>query len=107
MGVQPLVLQFGKKGQGEKDQERKTVEFCYMPLGLEFDCQGKKTSCTCMRASKGPVKVTKVEEGQQAQTLGVEVGAIIYKVNDKEIADVKQLQDLISRHCLPDEAACH
>jgi len=103
--AKPLVVQFGKKGK--KGQECTTVEFFYTPLGFEFNSQVKKAGCACVRPAKGPVVVTKVEEGQQAQTLGVETGMIIYKVNDKEIADLKQLQDLISQHCLPDKAACN
>jgi len=102
--AKPLVVQLGKKGK--KGQERATVEFLYKPLAFEFD-EVKKTGCACVRPAKGPVVVTKVEEGQQAQTLGVQTGMIIYKVNDKDIADVKQLQDLISQHCLPEKTACN
>merc|ERR1711988_631302 len=98
--AQPLLIQLGKKGQAHK-----TAEFLYKPLGFDVDSQVKATACC--RTSKSLVKVTKVDKGQQAETLAVEPGAIIYKVNGKEIADVPQFQDLISKHWLPEKAACH
>lgn len=101
--VTQLVFEFAKKGQAHK-----TVEFVYKPLGFDFEDSKVKTRCApCGRSSKGPVKVSAVEDDQQAATLGVELDAIIYKVNGKDVADSKQLRDLIKDHWLPDKAACN
>merc|ERR1712110_738034 len=105
--VTPLVLVVAKKGQA-----RQTVEFCYRPLGFDFEDSRVKTVCVpfpCGRSSKGHVKVSKLEAEQQAAALGVESDAIIYQVNGKDIADAKQLQDLIEDHLakLPEATACN
>lgn len=97
----PLVLLLAKKkGQAQ------SVEFTYKSLGFEFEDAPVKTGC-CGRASKRTVRVSKVEAGQQAATLGVEQGATIYQANGKDIADASQLKDLITEHLtkLPEAAA--
>merc|ERR1712232_384493 len=101
--VAPLVLLLAKKGEA-----RKTVEFSYKPLGFEFVDGPVKTGC-CGRNFKGIVKVSKIEAGQQAASLGVENGAIIYQANGKDIATASQLTDLIKEHLtkLPEVAACN
>merc|ERR1712232_975392 len=101
--VAPLVLLVAKKGQAHK-----TVEFSYKPLGFEFVDGPVKTGC-CGRNFKGTVKVSKVEAGQQAASLGIENGAIIYQANGKDIATASQLTDLIKEHLtkLPEVAACN
>merc|ERR1712228_948004 len=106
--VTPLVIDLAKKGQPHK-----TAKFAYTPLGFDFkDFKDQsKTKCTpfapCGRSSKGVVKVSKVEADQQATALGVELDAIIYKVNGKDVADAAQLRDLIAEHWLPEEAKCN
>lgn len=97
--VVPLVLVLGMKGQAKK-----TVEFTYKPTGFEF-----KQVKACCGPTPGSVKVTKVEAKQQAATLGVERGQIIYQANGKDISDANQLRDLIAEHLckLPEVAACN
>merc|ERR1711879_755230 len=101
--VTPLVLRLGKKGQAPK-----TVEFSYKPLGVHFEDGPVKTGC-CGRNFKGTVKVSKIEANQQAASLGVENGAIVYQANGKDIANASQLNDLINEHLtkLPEAAACN
>jgi len=105
--VTPLVLVLAKKGQA-----RQTVEFVYKPLGFHFEDSHVKVACVplpCGRSSKSHVRVSKLEADQQAAALGVESDAIIYQVNGKDIADAKQLQDLIEDHLakLPEATACN
>jgi C-terminal processing protease CtpA/Prc len=98
--VAPLILVVGMKGQA-----RKTVEFVHKSLGFEYS---KKAGCAPC-GSKGNVTVSKVEANQQAATLGVQRGAIIYQVNGKDIADPNQLRDLIAEHLpkLPEASVCN
>merc|ERR1719161_1713393 len=72
----PLRLVYGLKGQ-----EHKTVEFTHKPLGFEYS---KAASCC---ASKGSVKITKIDANGQAATLGVLRNAFVYQVNGKDISD--------------------
>merc|ERR1712137_87013 len=101
--VTPLVLRLGKRGQAPK-----TVEFSYKPLGVHFEDGPVKTGC-CGRNFKGTVKVSKIEVNQQAASLGVENGAIIYQANGKDIANSSQLNSLINEHLtkLPEATACN
>merc|ERR1712232_445993 len=105
--VTPLMLDLAKKGQPHK-----IVKFAYKELGFEFKDFKDQSKTKCVRfapfgrSAKCLVKVSKVEADQQAAASGVELDEIIYKVNDKEIADAAQLRDLIAKHWLPEEAKC-
>jgi S1-C subfamily serine protease len=101
--VDPLTLLVGVKGQ-----KPQTVQFLHKSLGFEYS--SKRAGCAPC-GSKGNVaaEVTKVEANQQAATLGVQCGAIIYEVNGEEITDTNQLQKLIADHLpkLAEEPVCN
>jgi flagellar hook-basal body complex protein FliE len=85
--VTPLKMVFELKGA------RKTVDFTHNALGFEYS-QGGKGCCSSIK----PVTVTKVTPNGQAASLGMERGAVIRQVNEKDIADLKQMQCLVDKH---------
>eukprot|EP00928_Gymnodinium_smaydae_P085774 TRINITY_DN69393_c0_g1_i1.p1 TRINITY_DN69393_c0_g1~~TRINITY_DN69393_c0_g1_i1.p1 ORF type:complete len:232 (+),score=76.44 TRINITY_DN69393_c0_g1_i1:89-697(+) len=72
----------------------KIIEFKRRELGFEYKQSGG--GCCGPSAGKRKVLVTKVAANSQAAELGVIRGAAIQQVNDKEIADVNQLRDLLA-----------
>jgi len=85
--VTPLKLTFELKGG------RKTVDFTHNALGFEYS-QGGKGCCSSIK----PVTVTKVTPNGQAASLGMERGAVVRQVNEKDIVDLKQMQGLVDKH---------
>jgi len=91
-GAEPrLQIEFLVRGCAQ------TLDFAYTPLGFDFGQQAPG----CCGGKRTQVKVTKVCPSGQAAALGLSAGAVISRVNGREITELEHLKDAIADAGLP------